>query len=92
LSCEATVLRVDPVIPSALDGLRVEMTLRGRPVQVSYQVGKSGCGVTQVSLNGQTLPFTTEANPHRRGAALVELQAVLKHLQPQQNALAVHVD
>jgi len=91
LSCEAQVLRVDPVIPPALNGLRVEMTLRGRPLQVSYQVGESGCGVTEVSLNGQSLSFTTEANPHRRGAALVDLPAVVKQLQPQQNVLTVHV-
>jgi len=91
LSCEAQVLRIDPVIPPALDGLRVETTLRGRPVQVTYHVGKSGCGVTQVSLNGQTLSFTSEANPHRRGAALVELPAVLNQLQPQGNVLMVHV-
>ena len=91
LSCEATILRVDPVIPPALDSLRVEMTLRGRPLQVSYQVGKSGCGVTEVSLNGRALSFTTEANPHRRGAALVDLPAALKQLQPQQNVLTVRV-
>jgi cellobiose phosphorylase len=91
LSCEAKILRVDPVIPPALNGLRVETTLRGRPIQVRYEVGKSGCGVTEVSLNGQTLSFTAEANPHRRGAALVDLPAVLKQLQPQQNVLTVHV-
>src|SRR6185312_3360354 len=91
LSCEAKILRVDPVIPPALDGMRVELTLRGRPLQVSYQVGKSGCGVTEVSLNGRVLSFTTEANPHRRGAALVDLPAALKQLQPQQNVLTVRV-
>ena len=91
LSCEAQILRVDPVIPPALDGLRVETTLRGRPVQITYDVGKSGCGVTGVSLNGHALSFTAEANPHRRGAALVDLPAVLKQLQPQGNALTVHV-
>ena len=91
LSCEARALRVDPVIPSALNGLRVTTTLRGRPVQVEYHVGPSGCGVTQVGLNGRTLAFTTEPNPHRRGAALVELQAVLQQLQPGKNSLTIRV-
>ena len=91
LSCEAQALRVDPVIPSALDGLRVQTTLRGRPVEVRYQIGKAGCGVTEVGLNGQTLAFTTEANPHRRGAALVDLSAVLEHLRPQQNVLNIRL-
>jgi hypothetical protein len=48
--------------------------------------------VTEVSLNGQTLPFTTEPNPHRRGAALVDLQAVLKHLQAGKNSLTIRLD
>jgi cellobiose phosphorylase len=92
LSCEARALRVDPVIPSSLNGLRVRTLLRGRALQVEYHVGKSGCGVTEVSLNGQTLSFTTEPNPHRRGAALVDLQAVLTTLQPGKNLLTVRVD
>jgi 1,2-beta-oligoglucan phosphorylase len=91
LSCEARALRVDPVIPASLDGLRVDTTLRGRPVEVRYQIGKAGCGVTEVTLNGQTLPFTTEPNPHRRGAALVDLPAVLKQLKPQQNVLTIRL-
>jgi 1,2-beta-oligoglucan phosphorylase len=92
LSCEAKILRVDPVIPPALDGMRVELTLRGRSVQIKYHVGKAGCGVTEVSLNGQVLSFTTEANPHRRGAALVDLQSVLQQLQTKENVFTVHVD
>jgi len=92
LSCEARALRVDPVMPPSLNGLRVRTILRGRALQVEYQVGKSGCGVTQVSLNGETLSLTTEPNPHRRGAALVDLQAVLKSLQPGKNLLRVRVD
>jgi cellobiose phosphorylase len=92
LSCEARVLRLDPVIPSTLDGLQVGTTLRGRPVQIRYQVGKSGCGVTEVSLNGRALSFTAEANPHRRGAALVDLPTVLEQLQQQQNILTVRVN
>jgi 1,2-beta-oligoglucan phosphorylase len=92
LSCEARALRVDPVMPSSLNGLRVSTLLRGRALQIEYHVGKSGCGVTEVSLNGQTLSFTTEPNPHRRGAALVDLQAVLKTLQPGKNLLLVRLD
>jgi cellobiose phosphorylase len=91
LSCEAQVLRVDPVIPASLDGLRVATTLRGRPLEVRYQIGKAGCGVTKVGLNGHSLSFTTEPNPHRRGAALVELPTVLKQLEPQQNVLTIRL-
>jgi CRISPR-associated protein Csx3 len=91
LSYEANVLRLDPVIPQALDGLRVDTTLRGQPLEVRYRIGSAGCGVVEVSLNDKPLSFTLEANPHRRGAALVSLQAVLEQLRAQQNVLTVRI-
>ena len=91
LSYEANALRLDPVIPQALDGLHVETTLRGQPLEVRYRIGSAGCGVVEVSLNDKPLSFTLEANPHRRGAALVPLQAVLEQLRAQQNVLTVRI-
>jgi cellobiose phosphorylase len=91
ISCESQSLRVDPVIPPALDGLRVETLLRGRPVEVRYRVHKPGSGVTALSLNNQALSFTNEPNPHRRGAALVAWPAVLPHLRAQHNLLTIEV-
>ncbi len=91
LSCEAVALRVDPVIPPALDGLRVDTTLRGCPVEVRYRIGSAGCGVVEVTLNDRPLSFTLEANPHRRGAALVALPSVLEQLKSQHNVLTVRI-
>jgi 1,2-beta-oligoglucan phosphorylase len=91
LSCEAAALRVDPVIPPALDGLRVDTTLRGCPVEVRYRIGSAGCGVVEVTLNDRPLSFTLEANPHRRGAALVALPSVLEQLKSQHNVLTVRI-
>jgi len=91
LSCESAVLRVDPVIPPALDGLRVETTLRGRPVEIRYRIGSTGWGVTDVSLNERPLSLTYEANPHRRGAALITMASVLELLQKQHNVLTVRI-
>jgi cellobiose phosphorylase len=91
LSCEANALRLDPVIPQALDGLRVDTTLRGRPLEVRYRIGNAGCGVVEVGLNDKPLSFTLEANPHRRGAALVALPAVLEQLRAEQNVLTVRI-
>ena len=91
LSCEARTLRIDPVIPPALDGLRVETTLRGHPLEVRYKIGSAGCGVVEVGLNDRPLSFTLEANPHRRGAALVALPAVLEQLKPQHNVLTLRI-
>ena len=91
LNYEANTLRLDPVIPQALDGLRVETTLRGQPLEVRYRIGSAGCGVVEVSLNDKPLSFTLEPNPHRRGAALVAFPAVLEQLRAQQNVLTIRI-
>jgi cellobiose phosphorylase len=91
VSQEASVLRVDPVIPATLNGLRVESSLLGRPVELNYQIKGSGCGVNRVTLNDTALPFETEPNPHRRGAALVALTAVEQALKPQGNVLRISI-
>jgi cellobiose phosphorylase len=91
LSCEWQVLRVDPVIPRALDGLRAQTTLRGRPVDVHYRIAGAGCGVSQLVLNGQSLAFAVEPNPHRRGAALVTMTTVLAALAPAGNSLMIEL-
>ncbi len=91
LSCESTLLRVDPVIPRRFDGLRIELTLLGRRVEVGYRIKGAGCGVNEVSLNGNPLPFTQAANPHRRGAALVSKAAVMERLTSGRNTLTVDI-
>ena len=77
LSSEATAVSIDPVIPPELDGLRVQTALLDRPIEVHYRVRGSGCGVTSIAVNGEALPYTTRANPHRRGAALVANSALM---------------
>jgi 1,2-beta-oligoglucan phosphorylase len=89
ISCEAEVLHVDPVIPAALDGLRVDTTLRGRAIEIHYRVAASGCGVNEIALNGIGLPFAREANPHRRGAARVTMALVLAQLSVDRNTLRI---
>ena len=91
LSPEATALSVDPVIPSALDGLRVTTTLLGRPIEVSYSVGARGCGVSAIKLNGRKLAFEREHNPYREGAARVPIKAVTDALQAKKNRLEIKV-
>jgi cellobiose phosphorylase len=91
LSREASTLSVDPVIPHALDGLSVQTTLLGRPLQVSYRIGAAGCGVNALKLNGTPLPFASRANPHRRGAAEISLAAMLERLGGERNTLVVDI-
>jgi cellobiose phosphorylase len=89
LNPEATVLNVDPVIPSALDGLQVTTTLLGKPVEVSYAVGAKGGGVSKIELNGRALTFEREHNPYREGAARVPIKAVTDALQAKRNRLEI---
>jgi cellobiose phosphorylase len=71
ISQQATTLRVDPVMPPALDGLRASIEVWGRRVELEYRVQQPGCGVTAVQLNGRQLQLGREPNPYRRGAALL---------------------
>jgi 1,2-beta-oligoglucan phosphorylase len=91
LSCEATVVRVDPVIPQELDGLRVALTLLGCRVEVTYRIKGAGCGVNEVSVNGHPVTFTRASNPHRRGAALVSRTAMVERLTSGRNTLTVDI-
>jgi cellobiose phosphorylase len=69
LSTEAAGVSIDPVVPPELSGLRVQTELLGRAIEVRYGVRGSGCGITSLVLNGEALPYTTRANPYRRGGA-----------------------
>jgi cellobiose phosphorylase len=80
LNLEAEVLCLDPVIPRELSGLRVELELFGKPLEIVYEIQSAGCGVVAVELNGASLMFVREANPYRAGAACVALDQVRKLL------------
>jgi 1,2-beta-oligoglucan phosphorylase len=91
LSCEAQALCVDPVMPRSLDGMLVQTTLRGRPIEILYRVDKAGCGVNELTLNDRALAYTHDPNPHRRGAARVVLSAVTELLNDDGNRLLVRL-
>ena len=88
---ERSGLRIDPVLPSSLDGLRIERMLLGHPVEVEYRVAKRGCGVERVELNGAALAFTREENPYRQGAALIGRAALEGRLTGARNALRLEI-
>jgi len=91
LSAEAAAMSIDPVIPPDLDGLRVQTSLFERPIEVHYRIGEKGCGVSSIALNGEVLPHTTRANPHRRGAAMVAKSAIMSGLAANGNVLAIEL-
>jgi cellobiose phosphorylase len=91
LDVEADALSVDPVMPAALDGLRVNTALLGHPLEVTYRIGRAGCGVSAITLNGAALPFTSRSNPHRRGAAAVPITAVKERLAAGRSTLLIEL-
>jgi cellobiose phosphorylase len=77
LRLEADALLIDPVLPVALDGLRLRATLMQQEFEIVYRVRGSGFGVNSIMLGDRPLAFTSEANPYRRGAVRVLLQDVV---------------
>ena len=62
---------IDPVLPHNLDGLRARVVLGGRDVDVLYRVGRTGHGVTALSINGRKPRTTASPARYREGGVLV---------------------
>jgi cellobiose phosphorylase len=89
LALTAEALQVDPVMPAALDGLRLETPLLGRPVEVIYRVGSRGCGVRKITLNGEALTFQEHPGVYRAGPALLPRPLLEDKLRRQANILTI---
>jgi cellobiose phosphorylase len=87
LGCSKLV--VDPVIPKALDGLRIELDIAGDKFEVIYSVRNSGSGPLSLGLNGSDLPFSRATNPYRTGGAEVALDTLRTKLTEGRNRLTV---
>lgn len=85
----AAHLRLDPVIPAELNGLRAQTRLFEQALEIHYNIGAKGCGVQRVALNGTQLSFAAEPNPHRRGGARIALTEVQRALQRGSNVLTI---
>jgi cellobiose phosphorylase len=91
LSIEARDVMLDPVMPAALNGLRVRLSLFGKPVTLSYEINGTGWGVSAVSVNGQSMPLTHDANPYRKGAARIERALLISKLDQADNTIQIKV-
>jgi cellobiose phosphorylase len=80
LRLEADALLVDPVLPTALDGLRVRVVLMQRNLEIVYRVKSPGSGVAALRLDDRALEFDEDAHPYRRGAARVALPGLVAAL------------
>ena len=77
---EGNALVIDPVIAPELHGLRAEVSVLGRRVQVEYHVDERGYSPRVVALNGRRLAFARLHNPYRAGGASIPLDAWAAHL------------
>jgi len=82
-------LAIDPVIPPALDGLRVRIDVDGRTLELEYRLGAAGCGPSALELDGVPLAFERGANPYRTGAAEVSLDDLAPRLAAGARTLVV---
>ena len=64
LRLEADALLIDPVLPPALDGMRVRSCCWAAPSRPGYRVRGAGCGVTALQLDGRA------AGLHRRSQSV----------------------
>jgi CRISPR-associated protein Csx3 len=76
---EGNALVIDPVIAPELSGLRAELSVLGRRVQMEVQVDRHGYSPRLITLNGRPLAFTRVDNPYRAGGAAIPLDAWTAH-------------
>ena len=89
LRVERNSLVIDPVIPAALDGLRVDLILAEQPISIIYQIQSLGHGPVDISINGVNLNFTREANAYRKGGVSLSLSDLKKNLTGTHDVLTI---
>ncbi len=89
LRLSTMALTVDPVLPAAFNGQRVEMDLVGRRFGIHYTVGTAGSGPQTLVLNGASLPFRRLPNPYRTGGVEIRLEHLREALIEGVNELCV---
>ena len=82
---------IDPVLPRALDGLRVSAEIGGSPIELSYRVGARGFGPRALRLNGDELAFERAQNRYREGGARVAIADLRGRLRSGGNTLLVEL-
>lgn len=89
---EADEVIFDPVLPVALDGLRVRATVLGVEVEILHHTGNVGFGPAVISVDGQALPFSRQPHPYRVGPARVSRTALASLLaMPSQHQIVVQL-
>lgn len=84
-------LIVDPVMPSALDGMTVRVILSDLLLEITYQIGSQGCGVVTIHRNGAELAFIREKNPYRLGAARIPMDLIINESENGVSKLTIRI-
>ena len=80
----------DPVLPFRLDGLRAEVRLCGRPVQLTYAVRHRTHAPEAITVNGAALDVSRrDSNPYRRGGVRVDREILLSLLSHARNRIEI---
>ena len=85
-------LVLDPVIPAALDGLKVAMQMAAHMVEVTYRITGKGRGPVSINLNGIDLDFIREDNPYRPGAACISMDQITRALTGDGDRLTLWIE
>lgn len=89
LRVETSSIIIDPVIPAALNGLRVDLILADQSISVVYQVLSLGHGPVSVTINGSALDFTRESNRYRTGGVRISSDSLEKHLTGSDDVMTI---
>jgi cellobiose phosphorylase len=71
---EGDALVIDPVIAPELSGLRADVPVLGRRVEVEYHVDRLGHAPRAIWLDGRPLAFERLENPYRTGGAAIPIE------------------
>jgi cellobiose phosphorylase len=74
-------LELDPVMPRVLDGLRAQVEIGGRALELCYRVGARGFAPQALRVNGAPVPFERCPNAYREGGARVSMDALASRLR-----------
>ncbi|WP_299301847.1 GH36-type glycosyl hydrolase domain-containing protein [uncultured Brachybacterium sp.] len=69
-------LEIDPVLPAALDGIEAEIPYAGGFLTVRFLRGVAGCGVRELSVDGQVIVGTPLTARYREAGISVPVEQV----------------
>lgn len=82
---------LDPVMPESFDGFAASLAFKGRNVTFQYSVKQGTFSPVEVMVNGETIAFSYEENPYRRGGATINAEKFLSLLNLEKNVVEIRL-